>query len=160
MMRSDARNIVFYRFVAALLPVVALASQANAFDSTACLRASKPGLVCSAKTKTAIVQVQNISAALQLFSLDVKRYPTAWEGLAVLRHASPGAVGWNGPYLRSDRDLIDPWGVPYAYRSPGQHRDVNPGKHDDFDVYTFGSDKKPGGTGEAQDIASWEVALY
>jgi general secretion pathway protein G len=42
---------------------------------------------------------------------------------------------------------LDPWGRPYIYRFPGQHGD--------YDLYTFGADNAPGGTGENQDVANW-----
>src|SRR4029077_5523026 len=38
----------------------------------------------TSKTQTAKVQVQNITAALELYRLDVGRYPTTEEGLAGL----------------------------------------------------------------------------
>ena len=43
--------------------------------------------------------------------------------------------------------MVDPWGNPYVYR--------NPGKHGEVDVYTLGSDKAEGGTGEAADVGNW-----
>lgn len=101
----------------------------------------------SSRTQTAHVQIQNVAAALELFRLDVGRYPTAQEGLEALVVAPPTAPNWNGPYLRKDSALRDPWGEPYLYRIPGQHGEV--------DVYTLGQDKAPGGTGEAQDVGSW-----
>jgi general secretion pathway protein G len=41
----------------------------------------------------------------------------------------------------------DPWGRPYAYRSPGEHGA--------FDITSLGADNQPGGTGENEDITSW-----
>jgi len=101
----------------------------------------------TSRTQTAHVQIQNVMAALELYRLDVGRYPTAQEGLDALVTAPPSAPNWNGPYLRKESALVDPWGEKYIYRIPGQHGDV--------DVYTLGSDKAPGGTGEAQDVGSW-----
>ena len=74
-------------------------------------------------------------------------YPTQQEGLESLVVAPSTAANWNGPYLKKDSALKDPWGVPYIYQNPGQHGEV--------DVYTLGQDKAPGGTGEAQDVGSW-----
>ena len=59
----------------------------------------------------------------------------------------PTAPGWNGPYLKRESALKDPWGEPYLYKVPGQHGEV--------DVFTLGSDKAEGGTGEAQDVGNW-----
>jgi general secretion pathway protein G len=101
----------------------------------------------TSRTQTAKVQVQNVVAALELYRLDVGRYPTPQEGLKALVTAPTTATGWNGPYLRKDSALVDPWGDGYLYRVPGEHGEV--------DVFSLGSDKQPGGTGEAQDVGSW-----
>jgi general secretion pathway protein G len=101
----------------------------------------------TSKTQTAKVQVQNVMSALELFRLDVGRYPTQQEGLEALVTPTPTAPNWNGPYLKKDSALKDPWGNPYFYQNPGQHGEV--------DVYSLGQDKAPGGTGEAQDVGSW-----
>lgn len=101
----------------------------------------------SSRTQTAKVQIQNVVAALELYRLDVGRYPTQEEGLAAVVTAPPSAVGWNGPYLQRSAALNDPWGQPYLYRSPGKHGEV--------DVYSLGSDKAEGGTGEAADVGNW-----
>jgi general secretion pathway protein G len=101
----------------------------------------------SSKTQTAKVQIQNVVAALDLYKLDVGRYPTQQEGLNSVITAPATAVGWNGPYLRNPSALTDPWGRPYIYRIPGKHGDV--------DVYSLGSDNAEGGTGEAADVGNW-----
>jgi general secretion pathway protein G len=101
----------------------------------------------SSKTNAARVQIQNDVASLELFRLDVGRYPTQEEGLKALVTAPTGATGWNGPYLKKDSALVDPWGHPYLYKNPGQHGEV--------DVYSLGADQKEGGTGEDQDVGSW-----
>jgi len=101
----------------------------------------------SSRTQTARVQIQNIVAALELFKLDVGHYPTQAEGLAALVAAPQSEAGWNGPYLKRETAIKDPWGEPYIYKNPGQHGEV--------DVYSLGSDKAEGGTGEAQDVGSW-----
>jgi general secretion pathway protein G len=101
----------------------------------------------SSKTQTARVQIQNIVAALELYKLDVGHYPTQAEGLNALVVAPQSEAGWNGPYLKRETAIKDPWGEPYLYKNPGQHGEV--------DVFTLGSDKAEGGTGEAQDVGSW-----
>ena len=102
----------------------------------------------TSRTQTARVQVQNIVAALELYKLDVGHYPTQAEGLNSLVTAPQSEVGWNGPYLRRESALKDPWGEPYIYKNPGQHGEI--------DVYSLGSDKAEGGTGEAQDVGNWQ----
>jgi general secretion pathway protein G len=101
----------------------------------------------SSRTQTARVQIQNVVAALELYRLDVGRYPTPQEGLASLVTAPPSAPNWNGPYLRQKGALNDPWGQPYRYGIPGKHGEV--------DVYTFGSGNAEGGAGEERDVGNW-----
>jgi general secretion pathway protein G len=101
----------------------------------------------SSRSQTAKVQIQNISSALELFKLDVGRYPTQEEGLGALVTGPSTAGGWNGPYLQKTAALLDPWGQTYLLRVPGQHGEV--------DVYTLGSDKAEGGSGEARDVGNW-----
>jgi general secretion pathway protein G len=101
----------------------------------------------TSRTQTAKVQIQYVMQGLELFRVDVGRYPTQQEGLAALVDSTPSAPNWNGPYLKKESAIQDPWGNPYLYQIPGQHGEV--------DVYSLGSDKAPGGTGEAQDVGSW-----
>jgi general secretion pathway protein G len=42
---------------------------------------------------------------------------------------------------------LDPWGLAYQYKSPGEHGE--------FDLLSFGKDGQPGGTDEAADITNW-----
>jgi general secretion pathway protein G len=99
-----------------------------------------------AKTDAARIQIQNLSGALDLFKLDMQRYPTQDEALQALIEAPPGAATWNGPYLKQKVPL-DPWGRPYIYRIPGEHGD--------YDLYTLGAGNTPGGTGENQTVSNW-----
>jgi general secretion pathway protein G len=101
----------------------------------------------TSRSQTAKVQIQNVDAALQLFRLDVGRFPTQEEGLGALVTAPSTAPGWNGPYLQKSAALNDPWATPYVYKIPG--------KHGEIDVYSLGSDKAEGGTGEAADVGNW-----
>src|SRR6202167_6133552 len=72
------------------------------------------------KVKAAKIQMQSFSSALDLFFLDAGRYPSTAEGLVALVKPAPGLAAWNGPYLRGGVVPSDPWGKPYAYRSPGE----------------------------------------
>lgn len=101
-----------------------------------------------ARTDTARLDVKNIATALDLYRLETGRYPSNDEGLRALVSAPAGVRGWNGPYLRSDNMLVDPWGRPYRYAHPGQHGE--------FDLYSLGADDRPGGSGEDQDVTSWQ----
>jgi len=99
-----------------------------------------------AKGKTAEVQISDLEQAVDLFKLDVGRYPTQNEGLRALVTNS-NISGWNGPYLR--RGLPDdPWGNPYRYQFPG--------RNGEFDIFTYGADNAPGGNGENADVGNWK----
>ena len=89
-----------------------------------------------ARVDTAHLQIEHISTALDLFQIDMHRYPTTDEGLASLAQTPPGATNWNGPYLKKADTLVDPWGHPYVYRSPGQHGE--------FDLYSLGPEGSSG----------------
>ncbi len=99
------------------------------------------------KVKTARIQIQGFSSALDLFYLDTGRYPMTSEGLGALVQRTAGAANWNGPYLKGGTVPADPWGKPYAYRSPSDHGP--------YDIISLGSDGQEGGTGTAADITSW-----
>lgn len=74
-----------------------------------------------AKVKTARIQIDGFSAALDLYYLDNGSYPTSSAGLSALVLKPEGASNWNGPYLKSNAVPNDPWGRAYLYASPGQH---------------------------------------
>ncbi|MDI3324151.1 type II secretion system major pseudopilin GspG [Pontibacterium granulatum] len=102
----------------------------------------------SSKSKTAALQIQELSAALDLYRLEVGSYPSTSEGLNALLEAPSSASNWNGPYLKKKVIRDDPWGMAYQYKSPGDHGD--------FDLYSYGADKKEGGEGDDRDVVSWE----
>jgi len=97
-----------------------------------------------AKPKTARVQLENLRNALDMFQLDVGRYPSTQEGLDALRVRPSSAARWAGPYLRDDLPL-DPWGNPYFYRSPGEGGAS-------YDIGTYGADGRSGGGETDADI--------
>jgi general secretion pathway protein G len=100
------------------------------------------------KTKTAKLQIEDLSTALDLYHLEVGNYPSSSEGLDALVEKPADASNWNGPYLRKKQVPKDPWGHDFHYNQPGQHGP--------FDIYSLGSDNVEGGDGEAQDVVSWE----
>ena len=104
-----------------------------------------------ARAVAAKSDIAAILAALKLYRLDNQRYPTAEQGLAALASRPtlpPPPPNWkpNG-YL--DRLPKDPWGRPYQY--------LNPGLRGEIDVYSFGADGQPGGTGIDADVGSWDL---
>ncbi len=100
------------------------------------------------KTKTARIQIEDLSATLDIYRLEVGRYPTTNDGLQALVENTSGASNWNGPYLKKNQVPKDPWGFDYQYQSPGQHGS--------FDLWSLGADNREGGEGEDQDILGWE----
>lgn len=103
--------------------------------------------VGDSRTDTARLQIKDFSAALDLYRIDTGRYPTTDQGLRALVEDPGNVRNWRGPYLRNRQLPQDPWGQDYQYRSPGEH--------DAFDIWTFGADGQPGGSGEDQDVTSW-----
>jgi general secretion pathway protein G len=101
-----------------------------------------------AKTKTARVQIEDLAGALDMYKMDVGRYPSSSEGLKALVERPSSARLWNGPYLRKSTVPQDPWIYDYHY--------VSPGEHGRFDLFSLGGDNAAGGDCEDSDINSWE----
>ena len=100
-------------------------------------------LLGGAKSKTAALQIADLEKSLEIFKLDVGRFPTTDEGLNALV-AKPASVnGWNGPYIKGGLPS-DPWGKPYAFSSPAANGGV--------EILTLGADGVAGGDGENADI--------
>lgn len=101
-----------------------------------------------AKTDTARLQIEALSANLDFFKIDVGHYPSEEEGLRALVEKPSDAKKWFGPYIKKASSLIDPWGEAYVYKFPGEHGI--------FDITSLGADKKEGGENENEDVVSWE----
>jgi general secretion pathway protein G len=102
------------------------------------------------KAKTAKLQIEEFGSSLDLYKLDMGRYPDSQEGLQglVQAPAGQGADRWRGPYLKKKNVPKDPWNHPYQYSAPG--------KHGPYDIVSLGADSREGGEGDNKDIASWE----
>ncbi|ERI51686.1 type II secretion system protein GspG [Pseudomonas sp. AOB-7] len=100
------------------------------------------------KTRAAQLQIQELSAALDLYRLELGGYPSTEQGLEALISKPRNVENWNGPYLKKNVIRMDPWGNPYQYRAPGQNGE--------FDLWSLGADKREGGDGENRDVRSWE----
>lgn len=97
-----------------------------------------------ARLQTARMQIETIGMALESFELDCGRFPTAIEGLQLLRENTVDIAGWKGPYLKKKVPL-DPWKNEYVYDTPGQ-------KSVDFDLYSKGPDLREG---TDDDLGNW-----
>ncbi|MCZ8319140.1 MAG: type II secretion system major pseudopilin GspG [Lysobacteraceae bacterium] len=105
------------------------------------------GQADKAKVQTAETQVKMLKGALETMRLDLSRYPTTEEGLALLNSApSDGAAAgrWRGPYL-DEAVPNDPWDRPYVYRG---ERSATQG----FTLYSLGADGQHGGEGLDADV--------
>lgn len=94
--------------------------------------------------KAAQTQIASIVKALDMYRIDLGKYPSTEQGLAALSAAPANETRWRGPYL-AKAVPPDPWGRPYVYKSPGDTGD--------FDLSSLGKDGAPGGTDENADIS-------
>ncbi len=103
--------------------------------------------VDSSKVQTAQTQIKMFKGTLETMRLDIGRFPTVSEGLALLNQAPNDERimnKWKGPYL--DEALPqDPWGQPYQYAVPGANGQP-------FALYSLGADGKRGGEGNDADV--------
>lgn len=82
------------------------------------------------RERAAKLQIEAFSSALDIFYIDVGRYPAQSEGLTALVSRPSNLQTWNGPYIRGDRVPLDPWGREYIYSTNGQS----------FQIVTAGAD--------------------
>ena len=103
------------------------------------------GYLGRSKTDVAQSQMSSIATSLELFYLDMGRYPEADEGLVVLVNAPEDAPAWRGPYFNNETGLTDPWGREYGYvLSEGEERYI---------LTSLGRDGEMGGDGEDRDLS-------
>lgn len=101
--------------------------------------------VGKSEVQVARAQIDAFEKALDLYRIDMRRYPTNDQGLQALVSAPAGDANWKGPYLKKAVPM-DPWGRAYSYKSPGTKSD--------YEILSFGRDGKPGGSGEDADITN------
>lgn len=105
------------------------------------------GKADAAKVQTAQTQAKMLKGALETMRLDIGRFPTPAEGLAMLNERPNDeriAARWKGPYLEEVLPL-DPWGNSYQYSVPGANGQP-------VAIYSFGADGKRGGEGNDVDV--------
>ena len=105
------------------------------------------GRTDEARVAAAKHDIAAIVQSLKLYRLDNGRYPSSEQGLQALvakPQSSPVPTNWR-QYL--DSLPKDPWGNSYQYLSPGVHGEI--------DVFSFGADGRPGGSGADLDVGSW-----
>lgn len=108
------------------------------------------GRTGESRVTAAKVDIATLMQALKLYKLDNQRYPTTEQGLKSLIEkptTGPSSNGWkSGGYV--EKLPNDPWGNSYQYLSPGVKGEV--------DLFSYGADGQPGGTGEDTDVGSWD----
>jgi len=132
-------TLIELMIVAVVLAILAAAIIPNIVGRTEIARRSR--------AQSDIAAMQNL---LELYYLDMGRYPTEEEGLRVLYYAPDEAEErWKGPYMKKPQ-FSDPWGNRYVYRSPGTESDQP------YEIVSYGANGEEGGEGDAADITSWE----
>lgn len=89
------------------------------------------------QVETTRLQMGKVAERVDMFMLKRKKPPTSSEGLAAV--------------FTSDDVPTDSWGNNFLYQSPGP-------KNRPYDIISYGSDGKEGGTGNAADIRYSEFA--
>ncbi len=102
-----------------------------------------------AKASLTKARISGLAGTLDLYKLDVGKYPTTQEGLRALVQAPGGTSKWNGPYERNEDNIKDAWNNELTYRSPGD-------QNRPYEIISLGADAKDGGDGANKDIHSWE----
>ncbi len=120
-------------------------------------------------------QIGMFQSALERYAVDMNKFPATEEGLAALV-SKPGSDGsgsssedsassdtasadgdsssseggggnWDGPYMKTEKLPVDPWGKAYSYEYPPTHNKINVP-----DIWSFGPD---GQESTDDDIKSW-----
>ena len=105
------------------------------------------GKVDTSKQKAAKAQISLFETALDMYRLDMGKYPTTETGIKALRNDTEDNEKWDGPYLPKEIPL-DPWQNSYHYASPSEHGD--------YEIISYGGDGAEGGKGIDEDIKSWK----
>jgi general secretion pathway protein G len=102
--------------------------------------------VGKSEVKATRAQMDALEKALEQYRLDIGRFPSSAQGLAVLFAKPDNEPRWAGPYLKK-APPPDAWGRPFQYKSPGEHGE--------FDLLSLGRDGRTGGSAEDADLTSW-----
>ena len=99
-----------------------------------------------AKISRAKADLASIGLALDLYELDLGRYPASLEEL--VKREAPADLGtgvqWNGPYLKKGLPN-DPWSRAYSYNPDSKH-------NQDYDLWSPGPDGQLG----KDDVSNWD----
>ncbi|MFT5209696.1 MAG: general secretion pathway protein G [Flavobacterium sp.] len=102
-----------------------------------------------ARVQAALSDIAQVGTALDLYRLDNGHYPSTDQGLEALvsePSGFPEARRWNQDgYLKSLPE--DPWGETYLFFSEDRN----------YEVYSYGADRKEGGEGFDKDLSSEDL---
>ena len=102
-----------------------------------------------AKADAAKIEIDQIGQTLDLFKLEIGRYPTTQEGLQALITAPPGVDELERPVLE-ERDASP------RIRGATSTSTSRPGQARPYDIISLGADGKEGGEAPNKDITSRE----
>jgi general secretion pathway protein G len=71
-----------------------------------------------ARVSIAKQSIERLGSILDMYKLDTGTYPATSDGLQALIEKPSDVTNWNGPYLKSDAGVLDPWSHAYVYRFP------------------------------------------
>ena len=104
------------------------------------------GVKDKADIDAARAQVHAMGTVMDIYRLDMNKYPAAIKDLNEAPSDGALADKWNGPYLKSAMKS-DPWGNEYQYVSPGKKNSSG------FDLWSNGPD---GQSGSKDDVGNWD----
>jgi len=104
-----------------------------------------------ARRTKAEAQIRSFESALAMYKLHNGFFPTTEQRLdALVSKPETGRIPNNykeGGYI--SKIPLDPWGNPYIYLSPGTRGD--------YDLLSYGADGEPGGEGNNEDVANYNM---
>jgi general secretion pathway protein G len=107
------------------------------------------GIGESANVKAATTQVGFLENAVDMYKFETKQMPGSLDDLVNKPSDAKVAKNWSGPYMKGNKDLVDPWDNPYKYESKGKKNQGG------YDVWSVGPD---GQDGTDDDIGNWKSA--
>jgi len=104
------------------------------------------GIQSGAEAKAARAQVDLLEHAIDMYKLNAKKLPSSLDDLTQ-RPSDLKEERWAGPYIKENKELVDPWDNPYKYSPNGKHNTNG------YDVWSTGPD---GQDGNDDDIGNWK----
>jgi general secretion pathway protein G len=104
------------------------------------------GIQGSAEAKAARAQVDLLEHTIDMYKLNAKKLPSSLNDL-VQRPSDLKPERWAGPYIKENKELVDPWDNAYKYTPTGKHNTNG------YDVWSSGPD---GQDGNDDDIGNWK----